>query len=243
MRKALTSILTAGALTGIALYECGCETPGAGATAGSVGADWAAGKSLANGAPAGVFWAWKGVGALLGGQGDYDREKAAAEEGARMQIEAQERMQREAEARERARIEAARPRVVFNEITMDHNIELRGVKGMKVHMNMDANNLNGVNLQPTVYFFDSNGNKLMDKDGKCRTNDGQVSFAGPVLVPSYDKAGFRDSWVFIDYRQFDITELGKHDLRFKIQVHDKDAKRLVGQSQFYGMAYTVRSSQ
>jgi len=78
IKEKVKRVMLIGGLAGIALMNNGCETPNAGAgyDLGSVGTDYAVQKSLEHGASASVVWAWRGAGALLGGQADAERNRA-----------------------------------------------------------------------------------------------------------------------------------------------------------------------
>jgi hypothetical protein len=106
-------------------------------------------------------------------------------------------------------------------------------------MNADVHNLMNANIRPIAYFFNQDGSKLMDKDGQCGSPDGQVAFGGTVFNPPYEHTNFSKLKMFIPYSQFDITENGRHQIKFYIQLYNKDTGKFVAKSEFQNMEYKV----
>jgi hypothetical protein len=124
----------------------------------------------------------------------------------------------------------SRPRAVFDQVWCDHGSFYNGLNGMIIHSKFKTYNLYNKPIQLIAYFFDENGRKLIDNDGIDRSDDGQVSVAGQTEYSPYESTQFQDYKIFMPYNQLDIYETGKFNLKFYIQVYDKEEKRFLGTS-------------
>lgn len=233
LRKAGVSGLTAIVLGASSLIYSGCETtdPGAGYQAGAIIAA-NEGPRMAT-SRAGLL-GWALTAAFANGQADYEREKAAAENAARMQIEAQEKIARERREweeqqrrRAEAEIKAREPRVEFDKIELNYNIMEGNQIGLIAKIDFKSHNLKDEEIQLYCYVFNADGSKKRDVDGIHRSVDGQVCFAGPTSVSPYEHAQYKECNLFIPYQQFDITEKGKTELKLSFQAYRKSTERFV----------------
>lgn len=89
---------------------------------------------------------------------------------------------------------------------------------MILHLNIDINGYKNKNLSVNAYFYNSDGTKLNDTNGRYNTPNGQVATHVDIR-PRYDGSHWDDLQITIP-----VSELhprpGKNDYYVDIQVHD-----------------------
>lgn len=133
---------------------------------------------------------------------------------------------------EAERIAAISPRATINSVTVDHNYYQNGVKGMKIHVSFDVVNAYRHDLSVVAWFSHNNskGNKLMDRDGRYRTKDGQVS-TSENACPGYENSTYSDFTLFLPYSQLDLKRSAqRYNLKFYVGVYDKTTRKHIGSS-------------
>lgn len=122
------------------------------------------------------------------------------------------------------------------EITQEHNVYQDGVKGMKIHIDFTAHNVNGHTIRPCVYFYDSNKVALVDSDGSYKTVDGKVS-TSETAKSVYDDCRWRNFTIFFPYSQLHVGS-GYHSLYFSVGIYDDtEAKWLLSSTSYYSFTY------
>ncbi len=111
-----------------------------------------------------------------------------------------------------------------------HNIYQNGEIGMNLHVDFEVRGHKGDNVQLLTYFYQADGQRLMDKDmsGKFRSSEGQVAVSGRNLYPSADDESMSDV-IFMPYSQLDLTRNGANQLIAEIKLWDiPSGNRLIG---------------
>ncbi len=129
-------------------------------------------------------------------------------------------------------LEAITPAATINEVTVDHNYYNYGTKGMMIHVNFDVVHALSHDLEVVAWFFHDNSksSKLIDRDRRYRTSDGQVSVGEPAC-PSYESSTYSDFKLFIPYNQLHLARRdSRYNLKFYVGVYDKTWKKMIGTS-------------
>jgi hypothetical protein len=107
------------------------------------------------------------------------------------------------------------PAAEIKEIWVDHNVYENSVKGMRIHFKMDVDNLRNKSCRAIVYFYDEDGNALIDQNGNYNTTNGKVA-VGESFTPSYESSTFSDFKIFMPYNELHITRQGSY--KFSISI-------------------------
>lgn len=117
-------------------------------------------------------------------------------------------------------LQEAGKNIVFNRIWVDFNMEENGTKGLIIHVDFGATDVEQHTLNVTAYFEYSTGSPLKDTDGAYRSSDGRVAVEKTVTAKSYDSQ-WGDLKLFMPYSQIH-TSSGNHSLRLYVQIYDKN---------------------
>lgn len=109
-----------------------------------------------------------------------------------------------------------KPSASFKQVWVDHNFTEAGVKGMRIHVKFTAYGMRNLNSYLAIYFLDSDGNYLKDKNGKFASASDTVA-AYREITPAYDPAEYNDLTVFMPYAELDLPS-GTYDLTMDIQL-------------------------
>ena len=109
--------------------------------------------------------------------------------------------------------------------SLEYNVSLNDMKGMKVHSACRVMNKRGCNLEAVACFCNSDGSALKDTDGVCSASNGQVA-THFGFVPKYDDTSY-GIWMFIPYSQLHCTQKGKYTLGVKVQLQDHSQEQPV----------------
>lgn len=114
------------------------------------------------------------------------------------------------------------PSAQINNITVLHNQNLDEGKGMIIKVSFDIQNMNGKNGYVVAYFYDNNGNALLDTNGKYHTsgNPSNVS-TGTKITPNYDNSRYTDLELKIPYSELHQTGNYTRTLKFFINIWDQ----------------------
>lgn len=92
----------------------------------------------------------------------------------------------------------------FQEIWVDHNVNLNGNKGMIIHVKFDIYGMLNKTGQCAAYFYYSNGNPLKDNNQSFRTSTGNVA-THVNFTPNYDGCTFNDLTIFMPYSELHLN--------------------------------------
>lgn len=106
----------------------------------------------------------------------------------------------------------------INKVWVDYDVYEDGKKGMRIHVNMSAYNLNSKQCRAVVYFYTESGTKLKDTNGSYRTSAGDVS-CGKNFTPHYNSSSFEDFTIFMPYSELHITYKGS--FKFFVNLWDQ----------------------
>lgn len=114
------------------------------------------------------------------------------------------------------------PSAQIESITVDHNQSLDDGEGMIIHVKFNIQNMKGKNGQVVAYFYDNNGNALIDTNGLYGTTGTTSSVAvGKIITPSYDNSSYSDLKLSIPYSELHQTGSAARIIKFKISIWDK----------------------
>lgn len=128
------------------------------------------------------------------------------------------------------------PSVKFDRIWVDFDITENGVKGMRIHNKFTVYGMKNVPSYVAVYFEDSTGTRLRDKNKKIYSTSGEVAVYRELSI-GYDPGVYNDVSVFMPYEELDITSPGKYSLKMDVDLIYK-AGGLVQHMTFYEFDFT-----
>ena len=114
---------------------------------------------------------------------------------------------------------AVTPTAEIEDIWVDHNVYEDGVKGMRIHIKMNVHNFRNKSGRATVYFYDNNGNALVDRNNSYDTTDGKVA-VGKNFTPGYDNTVYEDFKIFMPYNELHISYQGT--FKFYVMLWNKE---------------------
>ena len=125
----------------------------------------------------------------------------------------------------------------INRIWVDHNVYEDGIKGMKIHINMNAYNLKSKQCRASAYFYTDSGTALTDRNDNYHTTDGKVS-CGENFNPGYDNTIYEDFTIFMPYNELHIYTKGSY--KFYVLLWDKSVSpsQELAESDWIGFTYT-----
>jgi len=125
----------------------------------------------------------------------------------------------------------------IKDVTVEHNVMKDGVKGMKILVDFEVQNMKGIRGRCSAYFYYENGNKVLDTNGEYKTTDGQVS-SGKDFKPNYDNSVFTDLEIFIPNNEIEVGT-GKHDVKFHCCLWEySGAANEIAESDWYHFTIT-----
>lgn len=136
---------------------------------------------------------------------------------------------------------AAAKSSVVDKVEVEHNITNQdGQIGMKITVEFTSKNYNGEMLYCMVSFYDSEGNKLVQKEFNedFRSRQGNV-IVGEYITPSYDDCTSHVEF-FMPYKEIPFSKSGRTDylldveiLKYKEKTDDFDLLDMSGKKPFY----------
>ena len=125
----------------------------------------------------------------------------------------------------------------INRVWVDHNVYEDGMKGMRIHINMNAYNLKSKQCRASVYFYTDSGTALTDRNNNYHTTDGKVS-CGENFNPGYDNTIYEDFTIFMPYNELHIYTKGSY--KFYVLLWDKSVSpsQELAESDGVGFTYT-----
>lgn len=125
----------------------------------------------------------------------------------------------------------------INRIWVDHNVYEDGIKGMRIHINMNAYNLKSKQCRASAYFYTDSGTALTDRNDNYHTTDGKVS-CGKNFKPGYDNTIYEDFTIFMPYYELHIYTKGSY--KFHVSLWDKSVSpsQELAESDWIGFTYT-----
>jgi len=109
-----------------------------------------------------------------------------------------------------------KPSAAFGRVWIEYDVKEDGVIGMVIHVKFTTYAMKDLESYLAIYFKDSKGNYLRDRNGKYNSTMDDVAVY-KLLKPGYDPAEYADYKVFMPYAEFDLPD-GKYDLTMDIKL-------------------------
>ena len=136
---------------------------------------------------------------------------------------------------------SSRPTATIGAIWVDHDVEQDGLNGMLIHVPFVVNNLQGVEANLDIYFYDDTGTPLTDQNGMYAATDGSVAVR-KTFTPSYPGSRYKDFTLFMPYDELDLPT-GKYALQFIANIYDPLNERYIAESTPVSFTFTQTSSE
>jgi len=100
----------------------------------------------------------------------------------------------------------AEPKASITKVEVEHNVfNDANVKGMRIKVNFNVQNLRGEQGRCIAYFYNTNSGKaLVDTNNDYNTTDGKVS-ASSYFTPRYDNTDFTAQQIFMPYKELHLS--------------------------------------
>lgn len=96
-----------------------------------------------------------------------------------------------------------RPRALFKDLWIDYDVTEGAQKGMRIHVKFTAYSMLNLDSYLAIYFTDSTGAALRDKNSKFNSSAGEVAVYRE-MKPGFDPADYDDFTVFMPYDELDL---------------------------------------
>lgn len=124
----------------------------------------------------------------------------------------------------------------FKDITIEHNVMKDGVKGMKILVDFEVQNMKDISGSCDAYFYYKDGTRVKGKTSKFQTKTGNAT-AIRDIKPKYDNSTFTDLEIFMPYSELDVSS-GKHELKFHCTLWEhKESWKEVATSRWYNFTF------
>ena len=125
-------------------------------------------------------------------------------------------------------------------ISVSKDQDLDDGKGLIVHVALDVQNMKGKEIRVSAYFYDNDGNALIDKNNDYHTQDGKVS-TGKSITPTSDKSTFSDIQLEIPYSELHLSGTSSRTLKLSVSVWNRStspSKEICSSSSYTSFTYT-----
>lgn len=113
-------------------------------------------------------------------------------------------------------IQAKRISASIHKVWQEHNVVVKGEKGMNIHVKFEVNNMLNITGSCNAYFRDKRGQPLKDCNGIYRSSDGQVAIS-ERFTPPYQNCSYDDFVLFMPYSELHLP-IGSHTIRFLVEI-------------------------
>jgi subtilisin family serine protease len=108
---------------------------------------------------------------------------------------------------------------VIHQISTHHNVDVAGIKGMRLLVNFDVDHLQGRTGRLIATFYDkSSGQALRDRNGRYTDNAGRVAVT-LNFTPSYERTRYTGAELFMPYSEMELGA-GEYELYFVATIVD-----------------------
>jgi hypothetical protein len=111
---------------------------------------------------------------------------------------------------------SGRPRALFKDLWIDYDVTEGSQKGMRIHVKFTAYSMRNLDSYLAIYFTDSTGAALRDKNDKFNSSAGEVAVYRE-MKPGFDPADYDDFTVFMPYDELDLGN-GNWDLGMDVKI-------------------------
>lgn len=110
----------------------------------------------------------------------------------------------------------SKPSAAFKNIRVDYDIKEGTQLGMRVYVSFTTYQMKNIPGYLAIYFLDSKGNNLKDRNQKIYSSTGDVAVYRE-LTPAYDPAEFNDFSIFMPYAELDLSD-GNWNLTMDVKL-------------------------
>ena len=106
-------------------------------------------------------------------------------------------------------------------VYVSNDADVDGEKGLSVKVSFDVSGMKGHNGRVSCYFYDTNGNALIDRNNRYHTSGipSNVS-SGEDIKPRYDNSTYTDFEIKIPYSELHLSSTYSRTLRVDVVVWD-----------------------
>lgn len=109
----------------------------------------------------------------------------------------------------------------IKKITVSNDADVDGKKGLAVHVTFDISGMKGKNGMVACYFYDSNGNALIDTNNSYGTDGSYSQVAvSKSITPRYDNSTYSDLEIKIPYDELHLSGTYSRTLRADVVIWD-----------------------
>lgn len=106
-------------------------------------------------------------------------------------------------------------------VYVSNDADVDGEKGLSVKVSFDVSGMKGHNGRVSCYFYDSNGNALIDRNNRYHTSGTPSNVSsGEDIKPRYDNSTYTDFEIKIPYSELHLSSKYSRTLRVDVIVWD-----------------------
>lgn len=133
-----------------------------------------------------------------------------------------------------------KPSAKIHRIWTEDDIYEDGVRGMKIHLNMNVYNLKSKQCLAAAYFYTNSGTALIDTNNKYHSKNGKVS-CGKDFAPPYDNSLYKDFSIFMPYNELHTSTNGSYKL--DVVLWDQSVSPSKEIARYDGVNFTYNAPQ
>lgn len=106
-------------------------------------------------------------------------------------------------------------------VYVSNDADVDGEKGLSVKVSFDVSGMKGHNGRVSCYFYDTNGNALIDRNNRYHTSGTPSNVSsGEDIKPRYDNSTYTDFEIKIPYSELHLSSTYSRTLRVNVVVWD-----------------------
>lgn len=106
-------------------------------------------------------------------------------------------------------------------VYVSNNADVDGEKGLSIKVSFDVSGMKGHNGRVSCYFYDTNGNALIDRNNRYHTSGTPSNVSsGEDIKPGYDNTTYTDFEIKIPYSELHLSSTYSRTLRVDVVVWD-----------------------
>lgn len=106
-------------------------------------------------------------------------------------------------------------------VYVNNDADVDGEKGLSVKVSFDVSGMKGHNGRVSCYFYDTNGNALIDRNNRYHTSGTPSNVSsGEDIKPRYDNSTYTDFEIKIPYSELHLSSTYSRTLRVDVVVWD-----------------------
>ncbi len=113
----------------------------------------------------------------------------------------------------------------IKKVWIEHNVYQNSIKGMKIHVRFDVDNMRNCTGRVVAYFYHQGGTALRDANNSYRTTSGEIS-CGESFTPSYINTAYNDFVLFMPYSELHCTSYSRYNLRFFVSIFNDHSREM-----------------